>query len=125
MGGGGGPVHLIFARAGNAAPAAWQLPFHGRLTHSRQIIFPFGTEQPVLTWVTISERRFPAPKRTYVVVVERIVAVGLLTQSDLDRLGNTLKKVFPLEEAPCFTDLIRAIEEADRDYRRRQDRRPH
>ncbi len=45
----------------------------------------------------------------------RIVAVGLLTQRDLDILGQGLKHVWPLDPTPCFEDLLRAIDEADRE----------
>ena len=45
---------------------------------------------------------------------ERIVAVGLLTQQDLSLLGPTFDRVWPVEEAPNFVELLRAIDEADR-----------
>ena len=45
---------------------------------------------------------------------ERIVAVGLLTQGDLNMLGPTFDRVWPVEEAPSFSELLRAIDEADR-----------
>ena len=53
---------------------------------------------------------------------DRIVAVGLLTQDDLDRVGSTLKKVFPVQDTPCFTELLRLIDEADREHWREEDR---
>jgi hypothetical protein len=45
---------------------------------------------------------------------ERIVAVGLLTRRDLNMLGPTFDRVWPVEEAPAFNELLRAIDEADR-----------
>ena len=45
---------------------------------------------------------------------DRIVAVGLLTRQDLDVLGPTFDRVWPVEEAPHFTELLRAIDDADR-----------
>jgi hypothetical protein len=45
---------------------------------------------------------------------ERIVAVGLLTQADLIRLGPTFSRVWPVDQTPCFSDLLRAIDNADR-----------
>jgi len=45
---------------------------------------------------------------------QRIVAVGLLTKRDLSLLGPTFDRVWPVEEAPGFTELVRAIDEADR-----------
>ena len=45
---------------------------------------------------------------------ERIVAVGLLTRRDLDVLGPTFDRSWPVEEAPHFNELLRAIDDADR-----------
>jgi hypothetical protein len=44
---------------------------------------------------------------------ERIVAVGLLTKSDLKLLGPTFDRVWPVEEVPDFDELLHAIDEAD------------
>jgi hypothetical protein len=44
---------------------------------------------------------------------ERIIAVGLLTERDLSLLGPTFDRVWPVEEAPNFDELVRAIDEAD------------
>ena len=44
---------------------------------------------------------------------DRIVAVGLLTQQDLTLLGPTFTRLWPVEDAPEFDDLVRAIDEAD------------
>ena len=44
---------------------------------------------------------------------DRIVAVGLLTQQELSLLGPTFTRLWPVENAPEFDDLIRAIDEAD------------
>lgn len=53
---------------------------------------------------------------------ERIVAVGLLTRSDLDLLGPTFTRVWPIEDAPDFSDLLSAIDEADRELTRSRNR---
>jgi hypothetical protein len=45
---------------------------------------------------------------------DRIVAVGLLTRRDLNLLGPTFDRVWPVEDAPSFSELLRAIDEADR-----------
>jgi hypothetical protein len=45
---------------------------------------------------------------------ERIVAVGLLTRRDLNVLGPTFDRAWPVEEAPSFSELLRAIDDADR-----------
>lgn len=46
-------------------------------------------------------------------MAERIVAVGLLTKHDLGLLGPTFDRAWPVEEAPSFNELLRAIDEAD------------
>jgi hypothetical protein len=52
---------------------------------------------------------------------KQIVAVGLLTQRDLDILGPAFTRLWPVEETPCFSELIRAIDEADREIRQERD----
>ena len=52
------------------------------------------------------------PRR--IIVAERIVAVALLTQPELQGLGAAFDRAWPIEEAPCFTGLLQAIDEADR-----------
>ena len=47
-------------------------------------------------------------------VTDRIVAVGLLTRRDLDLLGPTFDRVWPIEDNPDFGELLRAIDEAER-----------
>jgi hypothetical protein len=44
---------------------------------------------------------------------EKIVAVGLLTKRDLKVLGPTFDRIWPVEDAPHFHELLRAIDEAD------------
>ena len=46
---------------------------------------------------------------------KRIVAVGLLTQREVDLLGHGFSRLWPVDETPCFTELIKAIDEADRE----------
>lgn len=50
----------------------------------------------------------------------RIVAVGLLTERDLEKLGSDFNRVYPVDETPYFGDLLLAIDEADREIRRRK-----
>ena len=45
---------------------------------------------------------------------ERIVAIGLLTKQDLSLLGPTFDRAWPVEDAWSFTELLRAVDEADR-----------
>jgi hypothetical protein len=49
---------------------------------------------------------------------DRIVAVGLLTRRDLDLLGPTFDRLWPVEETPEFSELLRAIDRADRNLGR-------
>lgn len=44
---------------------------------------------------------------------ERIVAIALLTQGDLERLGETFDRLLPLDDCSEFSDLLRAIDEAE------------
>jgi hypothetical protein len=53
---------------------------------------------------------------------ERVVAVGLLTSSELALLGRSFKRMWPVERTPCFGSLLVAIDEADRAYWQEQDR---
>jgi hypothetical protein len=56
-------------------------------------------------------------------MTDRIVAIGLLTVSDLKVLGPTFDRIWPVEEAPHFNELLRAIDEADRSLQQRPDNR--
>jgi hypothetical protein len=49
---------------------------------------------------------------------ERIVAVGLLTQREVDLLGNGFSRLWPVDESPCFGELLQRIDDADRELRR-------
>ena len=47
----------------------------------------------------------------------QIVAVGLLTEQDLDLLGGTFTRLWPVDRAPQFDELLDAIDEAERKLR--------
>ncbi len=47
-----------------------------------------------------------------------ILAVGLLTHRDLTVLGPTFTRLWPVDQAPAFNELLRAIDEADAELRR-------
>lgn len=49
---------------------------------------------------------------------EPIVAVALLTQRNLDLLGSALAHVWPVEDAPDFDELLRKIDETERELER-------
>ena len=44
---------------------------------------------------------------------DKIVAVGLLTQRDLEMLGAGFRRAIPLTEVSEFEDLLAAIDEAE------------
>jgi len=48
-----------------------------------------------------------------------IVAIGLLTQDDIRRLGENFSRLFPIPRDGAFDDLIRAIDDADREQQQR------
>lgn len=48
-----------------------------------------------------------------VVVEGKIVAVGLLTTRDIERLGEGFNRCFPVPDALEFEDLLRAIDDAE------------
>ena len=48
----------------------------------------------------------------------RIVAVGLLTRADVAKLGPGFKRIWPVDQTPCFGEVLRAIDEADREISR-------
>ena len=52
---------------------------------------------------------------------QRIVAVGLLTQRDVEVLGNGFSRLWPVDQTPCFTDLLQAIDDADEELKRSHD----
>ena len=56
---------------------------------------------------------------------QRIVAVGLLTRQDLSALGPTFDRAWPVEEAPSFNELLRAIDDADQKLKLVDEPRKH
>lgn len=50
---------------------------------------------------------------------ERIVAVGLLTQREVTLLGETFDRLWPVEAAPQFEELLEAIDHADQQLQAR------
>ncbi|NNM77531.1 hypothetical protein HJG53_11490 [Sphingomonas sp. ID1715] len=44
---------------------------------------------------------------------EPIIAIGLLTQQDLDLLGSGFRRAFRVDETPCFEELLLAIDAAE------------
>ena len=58
-------------------------------------------------------------------MTERIVAVGLLTRHELQLLGPAFDRAWPVEEAPAFNELLKAIDEADRRLQQKSQRSTH
>ncbi|MFL6730997.1 MAG: hypothetical protein ACJ8EP_01475 [Sphingomicrobium sp.] len=56
---------------------------------------------------------------------DRIVAVGLLTKRDLSVLGPAFDRAWPVEKAPSFSELLRAIDEADQRLKAKADDSRH
>ena len=48
---------------------------------------------------------------------DRIVAVGLLTQREVELLGHGFSRLWPVDDSPCFTELLQAIDDADRELK--------
>ena len=55
----------------------------------------------------------------------RLVAVGLLTGTDLKLLGPTFDRIWPVEEAPHFHELLRAIDKADQKLQQQEPQQRH
>ena len=70
--------------------------------------FPYRTKQACADFVESTTR-----KRETCVSKQRIVAVGLLTDNDLQRLGSTFNRAFPVEKLNDFDDLLKAIDQAE------------
>jgi len=51
-----------------------------------------------------------------------MVAVALLTEEDLERLGSGFSRAWPVDTSPRFGGLSVQIDTADRDLRRARDR---
>jgi hypothetical protein len=45
---------------------------------------------------------------------ERIVAIGLLTEHDLNVLGTGFRRAFRIDDSPCFDELLAAIDAAEK-----------
>ena len=55
---------------------------------------------------------------------DRIVAVGLLTRREVDLLGPTFTRIWPVEDTTCFSQLLQAVDDADREVRREREVTP-
>jgi hypothetical protein len=55
---------------------------------------------------------------------DRIVAVGLLTRRDVQLLGTSFQRLWPVDETPAFEGLLEAIDAADRELRHSSEAEP-
>ena len=46
---------------------------------------------------------------------DEIVAVALLTRDDVSSLGDSLKKVFRIDQSADFASLLKALDDAERE----------
>ena len=53
----------------------------------------------------------PRPSPRPIAGPDRVVAVGLLTQRDIDILGTGFRRLFPIEDTANFDDLLRQLDE--------------
>ena len=81
-----------------------------------------GTAGGCARWKGLVPGRGLVRQRGKSLARERVVAVGLLTQRDLDALGSSFDRLWPVDETPCFAGLLEAIDEADRALSRRRDK---
>lgn len=51
----------------------------------------------------------------------RVIAIGLLTAHDLQKLGPMFSRAYPVQDAPLFDELLAAIEKADRELQKDQE----
>jgi hypothetical protein len=42
----------------------------------------------------------------------------LLTQREVELLGHGFSRLWPVDQTPCFTELIKAIDDADEELHR-------
>lgn len=52
---------------------------------------------------------------------KQIIALALVTQEELELLGPQFARAYPIDQAPCFGELLQAIDVADRELWRARD----
>ena len=53
---------------------------------------------------------------------DRIIAIGLLTARDVQLLGPTFSRLWPVDSTPYFSQLLQAIDDGDRELIRDRDK---
>ena len=46
------------------------------------------------------------------------MAIALLTRREVEMLGPTFTRLWPVDDTPCFAELLEAINEAERELAR-------
>lgn len=54
-------------------------------------------------------------------MAKHIIALGLLTREDLEKLGPQFMRAYPINDVPCLGELLNAIDLADRELWRARD----
>ena len=84
-------------------------PNFPKLMAVARIVEPAERSAPTCSWAVQTN-----PYQAWMTVTDhKIVAFGLLTERDLQALGPSFSRVWPVDEKPCFTQLLHAIDEAD------------
>lgn len=55
-------------------------------------------------------------------IVDGTATVGQPVQADADRFRPTLDRAWPVDDVPYFHELLRTIDDADREFRGERDR---
>lgn len=81
----------------------------GTLTHINRLARIAGR-----VWAPVAERHgAPAWKGTRVVSKPPIVAVGLLSRTELERLGAVFTNCIPMPEGDLFADLLAELDQIE------------
>ena len=56
--------------------------------------------------------------------LERAIVSRWLTTHKADILGPSLDHAYPVDKAPCFDEVLAAIDDSERDFRARAGRAP-
>lgn len=78
-------------------------------------VAPRGARPPLHLRNAVHARSYQrtSPSESNVPDRDRIVAISLLTSEDIQVLGSSLKRVYPVPEDGSFDDLLRALDRED------------
>ena len=52
---------------------------------------------------------------------KNIVAIALVTSEELEMLGPNFPRAYAVQDAPCYGEMLSAIDRADREFWHQQD----